>query len=148
MKILGKNSIMMRTCDTDQLVLDIAALAFLQFDEFWLSFGVGRSHKYIPIHDLVHQLGHSVAKVLSGFHAFISCDTMSSFHGKGKKTCWDIFQLYPEFFPAFRVLSEMIPTKEDTDAIFPLLRGQSNENMVFKFFADSGSLWCLLSYEP
>ena len=37
MKILGINSIMMRTCDTDQLVLAIAALAFLLFDEFWLS---------------------------------------------------------------------------------------------------------------
>ena len=34
MKILGINSIMMRTCDTDQLVLAIAAQAFLQFDKF------------------------------------------------------------------------------------------------------------------
>ena len=40
MKIHGINSIMMRTCDTDQLVLAIAAQSFLQFDEFWLSFGV------------------------------------------------------------------------------------------------------------
>ena len=109
MKILGKNSIMMRKCDSDQLVLAIAVLAFLQFYKFWLSFGVGRSHKYIPVHDLVHQLGHSVAKAIPGFHAFTVCDTVSSFHGKGKKTCWDIFQIYPEFFPAFSVLSEIIP---------------------------------------
>ena len=112
---------MMRTCDTDQLFLAIAAQSLLQFDEFGISFGVGRSHKYIPAHDLVHQLGHSVAKALPGFHAFTSCDTMSSFHGMGKKTCWDIFQLYSEFIPTFRVLSEISPTKEDIDAIFPLL---------------------------
>ena len=121
MKIHGINSIIMRTCDTDQLALAIAAQSFLQFDEFWLSFGVGRSHEYIPVHDLLHQLGHPVAKALPGFHAFTGCDTVSSFHGKGKKTCWDIFQLYPEFIPAFRVLYEMSPTKEDIDAIFPLL---------------------------
>ena len=77
--------------------------------------------KYIPTHDLVHQLDHSVAKALPGFHAFTSCDTLSSFHGMGKKTCWDIFQLYSEFIPTFRVLSEISPTKEDIDAIFPLL---------------------------
>ena len=70
MKIHGINSIIMRTCDTDQLALAIAAQSFLQFDEFWLSFGVGRSHEYIPVHDLLHQLGHPVAKVLPGFHAF------------------------------------------------------------------------------
>ena len=46
---------------------------------------------------------------------------MSSFHGKRKKPCWHIFQLYSEFIPAFRVLSEISPTKEDIDAIFPLL---------------------------
>ena len=56
----GIKSIMMRNCDTDQLVIAIAAQSLLQFDEFWLSFGVGRSHKRIPVHDLVHQLGHSV----------------------------------------------------------------------------------------
>ena len=37
------------------------------------------------------------------------------------KTCWDIFQLYPQFIPAFRVIFEMSPTKEDIYAIFPLL---------------------------
>ena len=36
MKIHGINSIIMRTCDTDQLALAIAAQSFLQFDEFWL----------------------------------------------------------------------------------------------------------------
>ena len=77
--------------------------------------------KYIPAHDLVHQLDHSVAKALPGFHAFTSCDTLPSFHGMGKKTCWDIFQLYSEFIPTFRVRSEISPTKEDIDAIFPLL---------------------------
>ena len=66
-------------------------------------------------------LGHPVAKALPRFHVFNGCDTMSSFHGKGKKTCWDIFQLYPQFIPAFRVIYEMSPTKEDIYSIFPLL---------------------------
>ena len=82
---------------------------------------MGRSHKYIPVHDIVHQFGHSVAKTLPGFHAFTDCGTVSSFHGKRAKTCWDIFQLYYEFIPAFRVRSEISPTKEDIDAISPLL---------------------------
>ena len=82
---------------------------------------MGRSHKYIPVHDIVHLFGHSVAKTLPGFHTFTGCDTVSSFHGERKEPCWDIFQLYSEFIPAFRVLSEISPTKEDIDAIFPLL---------------------------
>ena len=85
-KIHGINSIMMRTCDTDLLVLAIAAQYFLQLDEFWLPLG------------WVEVINTSLSIIF-----YINLVT------------------YFEFIPAFRVLFEMSPTKEDIDAIFPLL---------------------------
>ena len=40
---------------------------------------------------------------------------------KGKKTCFDLWQKYLEFTGAFTVLSQMNPSKDDMDAVFPTL---------------------------
>ena len=66
-------SIVLRAYDTDVLVLAI----FAQTQEFWLSFGVGRNHKFIPVHEVILQIGHSRALALPGFHAFTGCDVTS-----------------------------------------------------------------------
>ena len=88
MKQQGFNSIVLKTNKTDVLILSTYTQANLGFNEFWLPFGVGRSHKFIPVHDIVPQIGRSQALALPGFHAFTGCDVNSSIHSKGKKTCW------------------------------------------------------------
>jgi hypothetical protein len=42
-----------------------------------------------PIYDA---LGSDLVATLPGFHAFTGCDTTGRFAGKGKKSCWKVFQ--------------------------------------------------------
>ena len=38
------------------------------------------------------------------FHAFTGCDTVSSFSGRGKKTAWETWNVFPEVTDAFILL--------------------------------------------
>ena len=80
MKQQGMDSINLRANDTDVLILAIFSQAHLGFKEFWLSFGTGRSHKYVPVHEIVSNVGRSTALALPEFHAFTGCDNNSSIH--------------------------------------------------------------------
>ena len=57
MKHQGIDSIILRVNDTDVFILVIYTQAHLGFNEFWLSFGVGRNH--IPVHDIVPKIKQS-----------------------------------------------------------------------------------------
>ena len=39
------------------------------------------------------------------FHALTGCDTVSFFAGRGKKTAWDIWGLFPELTTTLLILS-------------------------------------------
>lgn len=89
----GYKKIMLRTVDTDVLVLAVYTLRKLQnlhplnqAIELWVSFGTGKSHRNIPAHDITNSLSPEAALSLPAFHAITGCDTVSSFLGKGKKT--------------------------------------------------------------
>ena len=55
-------------------------------DELWIVFGT---------HDIAAQLGPQKAKVLPMLHALTGCDTVSFFTGKGKRTAWDTWSVFP-----------------------------------------------------
>ena len=65
MKHQGMDSIILRANDTDVLILATFSQVHLGIKEFWLSFGTGRSHKYIPVHEIVHEVGRSTLYSLS-----------------------------------------------------------------------------------
>lgn len=46
------------------------------------------------------------------FHALTGCDTVSFFSGRGKKTAWDVWNVFPELTP---VLKAMMKLPEDVD---------------------------------
>lgn len=48
------------------------------------------------------------------FHAFIGCDVVSAFRGKGKKTVWQIWNVCTEASATFAKLSKQ-PTRVDED---------------------------------
>ena len=121
MKQQGFESITLKANDTDILILSVFAQAHLGFTELWASFGTGKHHKFIPVHNIVTQIGRTSSLALPGFHAFTGCDNVESFHNKGKKTCWELWQKFPEFTSAFDVLSQMNPSKEDINRVFPIL---------------------------
>jgi len=53
----GHNSIMIRTVDTDVVVLAVAAVHTLGIKELWVSFGTGKNHKILPTHRYSSALG-------------------------------------------------------------------------------------------
>ena len=79
-------TVLIRTVDTDVVVLAIAAADYLDISELWIAFGAGKNFQYFAIHEMAEALGPQHCLALSMFHAFTGCDTVSSFGGRGKKT--------------------------------------------------------------
>ena len=80
---------MLRTVDTDVLVLAIAFAGILQEQqvlqvEVWVAMGPGSHFRYIAAHEISNNLGSGMSKALPVFHSFTGCDTMSCFAGRGK----------------------------------------------------------------
>src|SRR6218665_642352 len=48
------------------------------------------------------------------FHAFTGCDTVSAFVGGGKKTCWEVWNKYPDVTEVFNELSKLPPFISNT----------------------------------
>ena len=116
----GFMEILLRTVDTDILILAIAFVEKLQeFQgnqtiELWVGFGTGGHLHYIAAHDISSKLKSQVPKALPFFHAFTGCDTMSSFYGKGKKTAMDTWKSFPEVTSAFLSLGNTPPVVDNS----------------------------------
>jgi ABC-type transport system involved in cytochrome bd biosynthesis fused ATPase/permease subunit len=50
---------------------------------------------------MCYALGPDKSRVLPLFHAFTGCDTVSAFGGKGKKSAWEAWNVYPNLTKAF-----------------------------------------------
>ena len=104
----GYKKILLRTVDTDVLVL---AAAFLQqitegeHLDLWVAFGTGNHFQYIVAHEIATKLGPEVSKALPVFHAFTGCDTVSFFGGREKKTALEAWKSYPDVTNAFLALA-------------------------------------------
>lgn len=97
----GYRKVMIRTVDSDVLVLTIAAVQQLSIDELWVAFASGKSFRYLPAHEIARALGPEKCIALPFLHAFSGCDTVSSFAGCGKRTVWDIWKTFNDVTPAF-----------------------------------------------
>ena len=94
----------MRTVDTDVVVLAIAMFDQISPEELWIAFGTGSDFHYIPVHEVAAAMDPKVCATLHVFHAFTGCDTISSFGGRGKKTAWNTWKVFPEVTAAFEDL--------------------------------------------
>ena len=101
----GIDRVMIRTTDTDVVVLAIANMYTIPVSEIWVAFGVGKNFRYIPAHLIATQLGERRSRALPFFHAMTGCDTVSFFAGKGKKTAWEVWRAFPEITDIFCSLS-------------------------------------------
>ena len=86
----GFRKVVVRTVDTDVLVLAVALLDKLQMltegrDHLWVTFVTVMNLRYLAAHDIARSFVNGAALALHAFHAFNRCDTVSCFHGKGKK---------------------------------------------------------------
>ena len=49
------------------------------------------------------------------FHAFTGCDVVSAFHGKGEKSAWQTWNVWPEESTVFRKRSQYPPVLGEDD---------------------------------
>ena len=80
----GYHKIVLRTVDTDVLVLAIAFAGILQEQqvqqvEVWVAMGTAYHFRYIAAHEISNNFGSGMSKALPIFHAFTGCDTVSCF---------------------------------------------------------------------
>lgn len=85
----GHQRIKIRSNDTDVVVLAVSSFHTIQAERLWVSYGTGKTLKYLPIHDIAPSLSKEEADALPLFHAITGCDTVSFFvavekglHGK------------------------------------------------------------------
>jgi hypothetical protein len=101
----GLKRIIIRTVDTDVVVLAVSFFDSLGVDKLWVHFGVGKNSRFIAVHELVAVLGPQKSSVLPLFHALTGCDTVSCFAGKGKKSAWNAWNAFPDVTCALQELA-------------------------------------------
>ena len=129
--------LLIKANDTDVIVLAITVFEKLReagLQMLWLEFG--KDSRWMPIHLMAANLGLIKARGLPFFHAFTGCDVVSAIRGKGKKTAWKIWDMYPEITPIFTKLSTfpVVIDEDDMKAIekFVVLlydKNSSHENV-------------------
>ena len=102
---MGQQTVVVRTVDTDVVVIAIGLYFSLEVPNLWIDFGSGKNRRWLPIHTLAHFLGPEKCAALLFWYAFTGCDTVSSFCGVGKKTAWIVWLAFPEITDTFARLS-------------------------------------------
>lgn len=104
----GAVEVMIRTVDTDVLVLSVSYYYYLKklgLKRLWIMFGVGNRTRHISVHNIAEALGEDKSVALRGFHAFTGCDTTSSFSSNGKKSAWNAWKKFEDVTSSFLALS-------------------------------------------
>ena len=110
----GYRRVKIRSNDTDIVVLVVSIAPTLQLDELWISFGSSKQVRYLPAHTIATSLGLEKASVLPMFHTLTGCGTVSFFSGRGKKTAWDVWKVFPELTPVLKAMLMLPEDIEDT----------------------------------
>lgn len=80
------STIVIRTSDTDILVIMLANMEYLQATvEVWMDLGVGNARRYVDVSALYSKLGPQISKALPALHAFTGCDFNPALYRRGKK---------------------------------------------------------------
>ena len=103
----GYRKIIIRTVDTDVVVLAVSRVQHLSVDEIWIAFGTGKHFRYLPVHSIAEQLGPQRSKALPMFHSITGCDTVSFFSGRGKTSAWDVWNVFPQITDTFSMLASV-----------------------------------------
>ena len=137
----GHKKIVVRTVDTDNVVLAVSVFEQLGLDELRLDFCVGKHRKYIASYLMAQAIESRKSKCLPFFHALTGCDTTSSFLGQGKRNAWKTWVSYPEASDSFEQLCKALKKPStaclsSTERFVILLYDQTiictNVNMVRK----------------
>lgn len=98
----GCKKLLVKTVDTDVVVLTTSMFSENNPDELWLAFGTGSNFQYILIQEVVVSMDPRICATLPTFHAFTGCDTIYVFCGS-KNPAWNTWRVYPEATEARRL---------------------------------------------
>ena len=112
-------NVVVRTVDTDVVVIALGCFHQLQDKRIWLKSGVQSKNnlRYISINQLFHQLGEPLCKAPSFYHVFIGCDYTSSFKRKGKIKPFKLLEKNPELQEAILNLLHSEDLSDDIKSI-------------------------------
>ena len=116
--IEGSKALFIKANDTDIVVIAVSVLQQLReigVVTLWTAFGYGVGMKWIPIDELLSAIGAARASGIMYFHAFIGCDVVSAFGGKGKKSAWQTWDVFDEVTETFSNLRQFPTEVTDTD---------------------------------
>ena len=116
----GMQRIMIKTVDTDVIVLAVALFSELNLQKLWIDFGSGQTQTCYPIHEICNCLGEESAKAMLFFHAFTGCDQTSFFANCKKKNAWSTWRNFADVTATFAKLSSD-PTMQAVKDAMPML---------------------------
>ena len=70
--------------DTDVAIIAVSLYGLFEHIHFCFLTGKGRTRRVLDVNKIQSSIGESLSKALVGLHCFTECDTVSTFHGKGK----------------------------------------------------------------
>ena len=112
----GPKKMLIHNVDTNVVVLAVALAHTLEEEaEVWVSFGMGKSFRFIAAHEIARALGPEKVQALPMFHALTGCDTVSCFTGHGKRKEWAVWTILPQLTQTLTDLSTA-PDHIDEDA--------------------------------
>lgn len=112
--------ILIRTVDTDVVVIVVGCFQMLQTNSIWITIAAGKHFRYIPVHGIVNSLGPLKSRLLSLLHPFTGCDTTSTFAGIIKKPAWNTLIAFPEVTKA--CLTEQPNKERCRESVFQVLQ--------------------------
>ena len=93
----GHNKIMIRTVDTDVVMLAVSVVHYLQPEnELRIAFRTGKGFQYLAANEIAARLGIDKAQAFTMFHSLAGCDTVSSLASHGKMTVWTVWNVLLE----------------------------------------------------
>jgi hypothetical protein len=111
--------VVIRTSDTDVLIIALGCFEFIRHLNIWLEVGLFSKNtlRFININQLFTTLGSKLSKSLPGYHAFTGSDYTAAFSRKGKLSGLKLLEKENEFQETFGKLGE----EEISDATFEQL---------------------------
>ena len=86
----GYKNILVRTIDTDVLVLLISHIGRVELGDVDIHAYLINSEIYYGIRAIIQELESNICRALPFLYALSGCDTVSSFYGKGKCKAYDV----------------------------------------------------------
>ena len=106
----GFSVVAIKSPDTDVFLLMVAMEQNFSADLYFET-GNKNQSRIISLKKVCNKVGSDVLVI--GFHAFTGCDSVSSFHGKGKQKAWKVLSDNTKSKEAFELLgNDADPTDE------------------------------------